>query len=70
MKNVVHQKDAEILDAKGLLNNKENLINELENELQRNHDNISEERSLLEDLKQKYEDEIGLLIGSLNISDV
>lgn len=63
MKNVIHQKDAEILDAKGLLTNKETLIDELEKELQKNHDNISQDKSLLENLKEKYEEEINLLIG-------
>ena len=35
MKNVVHQKDAEILDAQGLLNTKEALVLQLQEELKR-----------------------------------
>ena len=66
MKNVVHQKDAEILDAQGLLNTKEALILQLQEELKRTHENTDKDKSLLEDainLKQRYEDEIGHLTG-------
>ena len=66
MKNVVHQKDAEILDAQGLLNTKEALVLQLQEELKRTHENTDKDKSLLEDainLKQKYEDEIGHLTG-------